>query len=192
MPKKKTGKQSNPQDTISKIQKEANNNKESNENNNDSGNELDDLQQNDVVNEQEKKTYKKVKNLKELLAEKETKDITLPQKKPENQVKKKENKNNFDKPKFTNSKIIEGNNFVKIKTEQIEEKNKLEEFKGVTGKLVSGNDPNIKSTKSYLDKEVKKVYSEDIQETNIEKPQFKSNITNNFVKLNKEEDVSLK
>ena len=95
MPKKKTGKQSNPQDTISKIQKEANNNKEINENNNDSGNELDDLQQNDVVNEQEKKTDKKVKNLKELLAEKETKDITLPKKNPENQVKKKENKNKY-------------------------------------------------------------------------------------------------
>jgi hypothetical protein len=113
-------------------------------------------------------------------------------KKPKQATKPNKNNENPSKPTFTNSKGT--GNAAKIDNELRNRNNpEKKEFKNAKGLNAAAKaNEKVKHTKDYLEKDTKKEYKDEPED--VAKPQFKSNLKEgdeNFVELNKNEDVSI-
>ena len=174
---KKTSKK---EDTISQLKKEENKlnkNSKKDEDESDSGEEEEDQYQ-DEIKEQRVQTSDKPKSLKDLM---NSMDEPKPKQK---KVQPKQTKKNNEEPHklvFINSKGT-GN------ADKIDRESK-KVYKNAKGLDKAAKDnQKIKHTKDYNEKDVEKAYHEDVA-----KPQFITNKDKdeNFVELNKNEDVSI-
>ena len=181
---KKTSKK---EDTISQLKKEENKiNKNDRKDEEDYSSEEEEEDQNqDDIREQTVQRSDKPKNLKDLL---NSMDENKQKQKPKKQVNKPKTKSNEEPKKMTfyNSKGTGNANEIDKEARKFNEKKVFKNAKGLDA--VAKENQKIKPTKNYTEKEIQKEYNED-----IEKPQF---ITNNdrdenFVELNKNEDVSI-
>ena len=177
---KKTSKK---EDMLSQLKKEENKHKknQAKEEVEESSEEEEDQNESNAIKEQSIKKSDKPKTLKDLL---NSMDETKPkQKKKPEPEKTKKNNDEPQKMTFYNSKGA--GKFAEI--EKDKNKKVYKNAKGLDN--AAKENQKIKPTKNYLEKDVKKEYEE-----NIEKPQFKSNKDKeeNFVELNKKEDVRIK
>ena len=180
---KKTSKK---EDTISQLKKEENKiNKNAKKEEEEYISEEEDEDQNqEEIQEQKVQKSDKPKNLKDLLN-------SMDDAKPKPKIKKKEikqkSKNNDEpkKMKFFNSKGTANASQIDREANKFNEKKVFKNAKGL-GAAAEENQ-KIKPTKNYTEKEVEREYHEE-----IEKPQFITNKDKdeNFVELNKSEDVS--
>ena len=174
-------------DTISQLKKEEDKtkSKKAKEEEEELSDEEEEEKNQNVVKEQTVQKSDKPKNLKELMG---SMGDTKPKQKTK--VTKPQKKNKSDEPgKLTFINTRGTANADKIDNE-IRNKNKKLEFKNAGGldSAAKANE-NIKHTKDYLEKDIKKKYKE-IDE-DVAKPQFITNKEDgeNFVELNKNEDV---
>ena len=174
-------------DTISQLKKEEDKtkSKKAKEEEEELSDEEEEEKNQNVVKEQTVQKSDKPKNLKELMG---SMGDTKPKQKAK--VTKPQKKNKSDEPgKLTFINTRGTANADKIDNE-IRNKNKKLEFKNAGGldSAAKANE-NIKHTKDYLEKDIKKKYKE-IDE-DVAKPQFITNKEDgeNFVELNKNEDV---
>jgi len=180
-------KQNKKEDTISKLKKEEEKIKKQTkkEEEEDNSDEEGDQKNTNVVKQQVVQKADKPKNLKELLfSVGDNKPKAAPKKETKQNAKKYEEpgKHNFVNTKGTaNADIID--------REAKNRKNPVYKNAKNLDKAAKENE-KIKHTKDYLEKDVKKQYT-DVKE-DVAKPQFTSNIKEgeeNFVELNKDEDV---
>ena len=176
---KKTSKK---EDTISQLKKEENKlnkNSKKDEDESDSGEEEEDQYQ-DEIKEQRVQTSDKPKSLKDLMNSMDEPKPKPKQKKAQ-PIQTKKNNEEPHKLVFINSKGT-GN------ADKIDRESK-KVYKNAKGLDKAAKDnQKIKHTKDYNEKDVEKAYHEDVA-----KPQFITNKDKdeNFVELNKNEDVSI-
>ena len=176
---KKTSKK---EDTISQLKKEENKlNKNSKKEEDESDQEEEEEEQyQDEIKEQTVQHSDRPKSLKELMNSIEDSKPKPKQKKPQ----PKQNKKNNEEPKkltFINSKGTGNADKIDREPKKV--------FKNAKGLDKAAKDnQKIKPTRNYTEKDVEKEYQEDIA-----KPQFITNKDKdeNFVELNKNEDVSI-
>lgn len=179
-------KSSKKEDTISQLKKEENKiNKNNKKEEEEYASEEEDEEQNqDEIKEQTVQKSDKPKNLKDLLNSMED---TKQKPKPKKTTNKQKGKNN-DEPKkmtFFNSKGTGNAYQIDREANQFNEKKVFKNAKGLD--TAAKENQKIKPTKNYTEKEVQKEYHEDVA-----KPQFitSKDKDENFVELNKDEDVS--
>ena len=155
-------KQGKKEDTISQLKKEEKIKKNNKKEEDESASEEEEEQNDNDIKEQTIQKSDKPKNLKDLLSSMEQKPKAKP-KKPQQKEKKPKNNDEPVKHIFINSKGTAN----------------------ADTKIVPNNE-NDKKNYTYTEKEVKKAYNEDVA-----KPTFTSGKDGeNFVELNKNEDVS--
>ena len=180
---------SKKEDTISQLKKEEEKRKKQTKNEEEEENSEDEEELNDnAIKEQTVQKADKPKNIKELMSS--LADNKPKSKKTTNANKTQKKKN--DEPaklKFVNTKGT--GNADKIDNE-LRNKMNLDKkvYKNAKGLDNAAKDnEKIKPTKNYLEKDIEKQYKDDNEE--VAKPQFTSNKEDgeNFVELNKNEDV---
>ena len=180
---------SKKEDTISQLKKEEEKRKKQTKNEEEEENSEDEEELNDnAIKEQTVQKADKPKNIKELMSS--LADNKPKSKKTTNANKTQKKKN--DEPaklKFVNTKGT--GNADKIDNE-LRNKMNLDKkvYKNAKGLDNAAKDnEKIKPTKNYLEKDIEKKYKDDNEE--VAKPQFTSNKEDgeNFVELNKNEDV---
>ena len=178
------------EDTISQLKKEENKTKKNTKKEEEESEEEEEDKNQNVVKEQAAQNADKPKNLKDLMFS--MGDNKPKPKKPKQGTKPNKNYENPSKPTFTNSKGT--GNAAKIDNELRNRNNpEKKEFKNAKGLNAAAKaNEKIKHTKDYLEKDTKKEYKDEPED--VAKPQFKSNLKEgdeNFVELNKNEDVSI-
>ena len=180
---------SKKEDTISQLKKEEEKRKKQTKNEEEEENSEDEEELNDnAIKEQTVQKADKPKNIKELMS-------SLADNKPKSKKTTNANKaqkKKYDEPsklKFVNTKGT--GNADKIDNE-LRNKMNLDKkvYKNAKGLDNAAKDnEKIKPTKNYLEKDIEKQYKDDNEE--VAKPQFTSNKEDgeNFVELNKNEDV---
>ena len=178
------------QDTISQLKKEENKAVKDKKNEEEEEYEEEEEEKNqnqNVIKEQTAQKTDKPKNLKDLLG---SMGDNKPKPKKAGNKKKAKQYEEPGKLTFINSKGT--GNADKIDKEGKKFEKKV--FKNAKGlDAAAKENEKIKHTKDYLEKDTEKKYKDE-KEENIAKPQFKTNIKEgdeNFVELNKNEDVSI-
>ena len=180
-------KASKKEDTISQIKKEEDKIKKETKKEEEVEHSEDEEENQNVIKEQTVQKADKPKNLKELMG-------SMGDAKPKPKKKTNKPQKKYEEPgKLTFYNTKGTNNADKIDNEA-RNKNNLEKkvYKNTKGLDAAAKDNlKIKPTKDYLEKDSEKQYNEEAQ--NVAKPQFTSGVKEgdeNFVELNKNEDVS--
>ena len=180
---------SKKEDTISQLKKEEEKRKKQTKNEEEEENSEDEEELNDnAIKEQTVQKADKPKNIKELMS-------SLADNKPKSKKTTNANKaqkKKYDEPaklKFVNTK---GSSNADKNDNELRNKMNLDKkvYKNAKGLDNAAKDnEKIKPTKNYLEKDIEKQYKDDNEE--VAKPQFTSNKEDgeNFVELNKNEDV---